>query len=104
MIASCTSNSIRFGDKDKLATTVTVSKETVALVVVCTDLAAVFVLWFALLALKSFHRMVDADVNMGTLSATDFTVQVEQEPHFDHYNDLKGVYWAWAELVLESCG
>ena len=88
----------------RVSASVTVSKETVALVVVCTDLAAVFVLWFALLALKSFHRMVDADVNKGTLSATDFTVQVEQEPHFDHYNDLKGVYWAWAELVLESCG
>ena len=48
--------------------------------------------------------MVDKDVNEGTLTATDFTVQVEQEPHKDHQNDLKGVYWAWAERVLEDSG
>lgn len=52
----------------------TVSKETVALVVVCTDLASVFFLWFALLALKKLHLMVDNDVNQGTVTPADFTV------------------------------
>ena len=74
LIASCTSNTISFGDEDQIKTTVTVSKETVALVVVCTDLASVFFLWFALLALKKLHLMVDNDVNQGTVTPTDFTV------------------------------
>ena len=55
MIASCASNTVRFGAKDRATASVTVSKETVAMVVVCTDLAAVFTLWFALLALKKLH-------------------------------------------------
>ena len=74
MIASCTSNTIKFGEKDKIETTVTVSKETIALVVVFTDLVSVFVLWFALLALKKLHLMVDNDVNKGTVTPVDFTV------------------------------
>lgn len=74
MIASCTSNTIKFGEKDKIETIVTVSKETIALVVVFTDLVSVFVLWFALLALKKLHLMVDNDVNKGTVTPVDFTV------------------------------
>ena len=84
MIVACTSNTISFGDEDKIQTKVTVSKETIALVVVFTDLTAMFVLWFALLALKKFHVMVDNDVSKGTVTPVDFTVQVEQEPHKDH--------------------
>ena len=45
--------------------------------------------------------MVDNDINTGTLNATHFTVVMEQDPHKDHINDLKGVYWAWAENILE---
>ena len=84
MIAACASNTISIGEKDKIQTVVTVSKETIALVVVCTDLTAMFVLWFALLALNKFHVMVDNDVSKGTVTPVDFTVQVEQEPHKDH--------------------
>ena len=34
------------------------------------------------------------------LSAEDFTVQLIQEPHKDHINELKGIFWAWAEDIL----
>ena len=52
----------------------TVSKENVALLVVLTDLVSVFVLWFALLALKKLHVMADNDINKGTVTPVDFTV------------------------------
>ena len=74
MTATCKSNTIEFGDEEHIKTTVKVSKETVALVVVCCDLLLALVLWFSLLALKAYHKMVDNDVNKGTLNATHFSV------------------------------
>ena len=78
------------------------SKSTVAIVVVILDLLLSFLLWFALLALNQFQKLADVDVDRGTLSAEDFTVQIIQEPHKDHINDLKGIYWAWAENILSK--
>ena len=78
------------------------SKETAALVIVCGDLLIALALWLSFLGMKTFHKMVDNDINMGTLKTTDFSVVMEQEPHKDHINDFKGVMWAWAEEILDN--
>ena len=76
MTASCKSNTIDFGiDSDKKP--YPVSKEIVALVVVCGDLLISLWFWTSLLALQTYHKMVDNDVNKGTLAAKDFTVVME---------------------------
>lgn len=99
--ATCKSNTITIGTAAE-KTDIEVSKETIALVVVLSDLAIAFILWFALLGLKPLHKFVDDDVNKGTLTATDFSAVVDVDPHTDHINDLKGIIWAWAENILEK--
>ena len=76
MTANCKSNTIEFGT-DSGKATFNVSKETVALVVVCSDLLISLWLWTSLLALQTYHKMVDNDVNKGTLDAPNFSVIME---------------------------
>ena len=101
MSASCKSNTIDIGTGQE-STIIKFSKETVALVVVCCDLFIAFWLWTSLLALQYYHKRVDDDVNSGTLGANHFSVVMEQDPHEDHINDLKGIYWAWGEQILRN--
>ena len=75
MTADCKSNTIKFGNES--TKTITVSKETAALVVVCCDLLLSLVFWFSLLGLKTYHKITDKDINEGTLMATDFSVVME---------------------------
>ena len=76
MTAACKSNTITFGTSS-FKTDIVVSKETAAVVVVCCDLVLSLFLWFGLLALKTYHKMVDKDVNVGTMIAPDFTIVME---------------------------
>ena len=85
-----------------MGTTVEVSKETVAIVVVCTDLLVCLVLWCLLLSLRPLHKMNEQDVTKGSLLATDFTVVTLIDPHSDHINDVKPILWAWSEHILEN--
>ena len=97
MTASCESDTIQFaGDY------IIQNKSNVAIVIVIFDLAISFSLWFSLLALKPFQNITDVDIDRGNLSAEDFTVQIIQEPHKDHINDIKGIYWAWVEEILQK--
>lgn len=96
MVASCQEQSITVGDN-----TFSVSKDRVALVVVIFDLLCSFVLYFNLLALKKHQSIVKHDINEQTLMANDFSVQMKQQPHKEHIDDLIPIYWSWAEYILD---
>jgi len=36
------------------------------------------------------------------VSATDFSVVMTQKPYTDTIEILKGIYWGWAENILEK--
>ena len=79
----------------------TMTKENVSIIVVLFDLLISFYLWFALLFLRPLAKATEIDIVGDTLSADDFTVIVDQIPHKDKVEDLKAIYWAWAEQILE---
>ena len=47
-------------------------------------------------------KATEKDVKGDTLSASEFTVVVESIHHDDDVDDLKAIYWAWAEEVLSK--
>jgi hypothetical protein len=85
-----------FGQKVK------VDKENVAVIVVIMDICICFFFWFALLAMKPLQDAVQQDLNLFNIDPEDFTVVVKQNPYMDKYEELRPIYWAWAEHILEK--
>lgn len=46
--------------------------------------------------------MVDNEIQEGMLAADDFSVVVHQTPYKDNLQTLPGIYYAWAENILEK--
>lgn len=42
------------------------------------------------------------EIDKGSLEASDFTVVLSQRPYLDQYDALAGIYWSWAENILEE--
>ena len=56
--------------------------------VVSCDLALSLIIWLGLLALRTYHKMVDNDINTGTLNATHFSVVMAIFVAKDYYNAI----------------
>ena len=80
----------------------TMSKENVAIWIVLFDLVISFYIWFALLFLKPLSRATERDIKGDTIAPNEFTTVIAQIPHFDNVDDLKAIYWSWAEDILEK--
>lgn len=65
------------------------------------DLVISYVLWISLIALRPFERKLQLEIDAGTLEASHFTVVILQKPYSDPLEALPGIYWAWAENILE---
>ena len=94
MTASCISDEVRMDLHPSIAS---ISKENVSILIVVFDIFASFSLWFGLLYIRPFSRAIAHDIDGSHLEAEDFTVTILQIPHKDKIDDLKAVYWAWAE-------
>ena len=97
MTATCRSEFVNFG-----AGTTEVPKSKIAIYITIFDMIIVFFLWFALLTLHPMIRIVNQEVDDGNLTGEDFGVMLTQKPYADSIDALKGIYWGWAENVLEK--
>ena len=96
LLATCTDESIKVLGKDLY-----LSKEEVAAIVVILDLVICFVFWFGLLAMNPLQEAIKTEASVTTITPEDFTVVIKQVPYLDKYEELRPVYWAWAENILE---
>jgi hypothetical protein len=69
--------------------------------VVILDIIICFYFWFSLLTLVPLQNAVEMELNAGFINAADYTVVLKQEPYKDSYEELRPIYWAWAENILE---
>jgi hypothetical protein len=74
----------------------------VAELVVALDVLAIVFFWLALICVKPFVALTEETVKKGELSGPDFTVTLTQKPYLDNTEDLRPIYWHWAERVLNS--
>ncbi len=65
------------------------------------DIIICFYFWFSLLTLVPFQNAVERELSSGFINASDYTVVLKQEPYKDSYEELRPIYWAWAENILE---
>jgi hypothetical protein len=66
------------------------------------DLVLIYLVWFALIVVKPIEKQSSDAIEDGALTASDFTVMVKQMPYKDNLLQLPGIYWAWAENILEK--
>jgi hypothetical protein len=71
-------------------------------VIVVMDLFIVFTFWFSLLVVRLLEKITSDEINLGVVSASDFTVAVKQLPYKDDLLLLPGIYYSWAENILEK--
>jgi hypothetical protein len=95
LIALCKDELILIGDKP-------MTKQEVAIITVVLDLVICFVFWLGLLAMTPLQEAVDAEINLVQVDPNDFTVVIKQVPYLDRYEELRPIYWAWAENILEQ--
>lgn len=69
--------------------------------VVILDLVICFVFWIGLLAMKPLQEAIRTEADVASVNPEDFTVVIKQVPYLDKYEELRPVYWAWAENILE---
>jgi hypothetical protein len=80
----------------------TFTKEQVAELVVALDIVAIVFFWLALICVKPFVGLTEETIKKESLSGPDFTVKLIQKPYLDSTEDLRPIYWHWAEKVLSS--
>ena len=97
--AECVSNKITIGSEES---GYSISKGAAAMIVVVFDLVGTFLLYIGLLAVNPCQRVVEHDINGGTLGASDFTVMVSLVPHKESAENMQSILWAWAENILEK--
>jgi hypothetical protein len=97
LIATCKDDTIKV-----LGENVKITKEEVAVAIVVLDLVICFVFWFGLLAMKPLEDAIDTEIDASIIKPEDFTVVVKQVPYLDKYEELRPIYWAWAENILEQ--
>ena len=66
------------------------------------DLVLIYLIWLFLVAIKPIEQIRSDAIEDGSLTASDFTVMVKQMPYKDSLLQLPGIYWAWAENILEK--
>lgn len=66
------------------------------------DIIICFFFWLSLLVLNPLQSSAEKELNAGLISAADFTIVLKQEPYKDAYEELRPIYWAWAENILEK--
>ena len=99
LTAECVSNKITIGTEES---GYSISKGAAAMIVVVFDLVGTFLLYIGLLAVNPCQRVVEHDINGGTLGASDFTVMVPLIPHKESAENMLPILWAWAENILEK--
>ena len=77
------------------------SKQQVAVIVVILDLVICYFFWFSLLAMKPLEDAISTSISLNQLDPSDFTIVIKQEPYLDKYEELRPIYWAWCENILE---
>ena len=77
-------------------------KEQVAVIVVILDLVICYFFWFGLLAMKPLEEAIKETIGKTQVDPDDFTVVLKQEPYLDKYEELRPIYWAWCENILEQ--
>ena len=97
MVAQCSSSSIRFG-----ANEVKVTKNLIGLLVVSFDLSVIFIFWCSMLALTKMQEVTENEINAERVTPVDYTVVISQDAHSESVEDLPGVYFAWAEHILQT--
>lgn len=73
-----------------------------ASIVVIIDIIICFYFWFSLLTLVPLEFVAEKELNAGFINASDYAVVLKQEPYKDAYDELRPIYWAWAENILEQ--
>lgn len=61
-----------------------------------------FTFWFSILVVRILEKIASDEINLGVVSASDFTVAVKQLPYKDNLQLLPGIYYSWAENILEK--
>lgn len=78
------------------------TKSDAAIAIVMCDLVLIYLIWFIIIAVKPIEEMRSDEIEDDSLTGSDFTVVVKQLPYKDHLLQLPGIYWAWAENILEK--
>ena len=65
------------------------------------DLVAIVFFWLALICVKPFVSLTEETITKDTLRGPDFTITLTQKPYNDETEDLRSIYWHWAEKVLK---
>lgn len=95
MYSECKSDEVTIGGASY-------TKGNLAIGIVVLDLVIGFMFWFAILTVRPLEKLVTDEINNGIMSAEDFTVIVRQMPYKDPLLSLPGIYYAWAENILEK--
>jgi hypothetical protein len=80
----------------------TYAKEVIAITVVVIDLLIGLYFWISILIVRPIEVIVTREIQEGNMDPSDFTVQVKQVPYRDNLLALPGIYYAWAENILEK--
>lgn len=51
--------------------------------------------------MKPLQEAIRTEADVASVNPEDFTVVIKQVPYLDKYEELRPVYWAWAENILE---
>jgi hypothetical protein len=80
-----------------------ISRDTVLLAIVVTDLLSILVIYVSLLCLKSFQKSTVHDTQEYLLTADDFSLCFEELPsEVEDMVELKAYLWAWVENILNK--
>lgn len=99
MVASCSATTVTIGEGSYSRE---VDKDYIAVGIVLLDIFACFVFYLTLLVNQELLQVVDDEIQEGMLASDDFSVVVYQTPYKDNLQLLPGIYYAWAENILEK--
>jgi hypothetical protein len=71
------------------------------MVIVCADMLMVIFYWMALVCVKPFVDLTENEVINKNFFASDFTLQLTQQPYSDRIEDIAAIQWQWAERILQ---
>jgi hypothetical protein len=87
MMAKCNADNILFFGNPDLS----VSKEKAAMTIVCLDIVMVLFFWMSLVCVKPFVNLTENEVVNNNFFASDFTVQLTQQPYTDRIEDITAI-------------
>lgn len=99
MVAACRSDDVNvFGSES-----IVVKKDTVAFLVVLSDLFISIVLFLLFSFLKTLQELTAKEIDDSEVTAKDFGIEIRGLPLHDNVREFKAALWQWIEMVNEKC-